>query len=517
MRWLSRGITIVVLVGVLLLLVLFVRSRMPETEVGDSFRTCTRMRDGSRLAIGSPVLIAGVRVGEVTNMSVEGPVARVDMLLQDGINIPNDSWVTKRAMSPFGDSFVEIIPTGGSAGAPTAQRLKSGECLARVLEGSSTDRVLRAIADVMPRVERGLDRLHEVSMYGRKWALGTLEDRLLDADKWLDEEHIEGPLDKADAALARLEKGVTGAAGSVSDARPNVDKTLGRVQRGIDAARKQMAELTVSLHDGTDKIRSGMEGIDKPVDDFAELMATIDEGRGSGAQGTLGRLINDPSIADSIEEGTDSLREGTSSFSRFKSWLGLRTEFNVFARQPRFYVTAEVRARTDKFYLVELERGPLGDVPNDQLSDAIGTNAWTRRQEIHDGLRFTVQFGKTFGNWFQVRGGIKESTFGFGADVLMRDGRLRLSADMFGSYQYIPRVKLAGALAVFRSIYVIAGVDDVLNQPGYLNISKGDDVPIQFDKVRYGRDYFLGAELHFDDADLSMLLRVYGALLVGLL
>jgi hypothetical protein len=42
-------------------------------------------------------------------------------------------------------------------------------------------------------------------------------------------------------------------------------------------------------------------------------------------------------------------------------------------------------------------------------------------------------------------------------------------------------------------------------------------VPIQFDKVRFGRDYFLGAELHFDDADLSMLLRVYGALLVGLL
>jgi hypothetical protein len=35
--------------------------------------------------------------------------------------------------------------------------------------------------------------------------------------------------------------------------------------------------------------------------------------------------------------------------------------------------------------------------------------------------------------------------------------------------------------------------------------------------VRYGRDYFIGAALHFDDADLSTLLRVYGALLVGLL
>jgi phospholipid/cholesterol/gamma-HCH transport system substrate-binding protein len=370
----------------------------------------------------------------------------------------------------------------------------------------------------MPRVVRGLDRVHEVALNGRKWALGALEDKILDANKWLDEGHIERPLAKADQALARLESGATGAADAIASARPDVDKTLDRVQRGITAARERMAELEVSLKNGMKNVRDGMNEIDEPVDDFAELLAAVNEGRGSDDKGTLGRMIDEPSVADSIEEGTDSVREGTSSFSRFKSWLGLRTEFNVFARAPRFYVTAEVRARTDKFYLVELERGPLGDVPSDQINDMTGGPEYTRYQQIDDRLRFTVQFGKTFGNWFQVRGGIKESTFGFGADMLLRQGKLKLSADMFGSYQYTPRIKLAGALAVFRSIYVIAGVDDVLDEPGYLRIVKGNTgVPIQFDEIRHGRDYFLGAELHFDDADLSTLLRVYGALLVGLL
>src|SRR5690606_13252213 len=161
---------------------------------------------------------------------------------------------------------------------------------------------------------------------------------------------------------------------------------------------------------------------------------------------------------------------------------------------------------------------PLGDFPDDTISDATGVPDYYRHQVIRDGIRYTLQFGKTFGNWFQVRGGIKESTFGFGADMLLREGRLKFSADMYGSYRYTPRIKLAGALAVFRSIYIIAGIDDVLNEPRYLSIAKGNtDVPIQFDEIRYGRDYFLGAELHFDDADLSTLLRVYGALLVGLL
>ncbi|HEX5061111.1 MAG TPA: MlaD family protein [Kofleriaceae bacterium] len=521
MRWLSRVITVVVFVGVVLLVAMWIRSKMPATSVGDTFKTCARFRDGSRLAVGSYVLIAGVRVGEVTGLTLEGPLARIDMTLQNDINVPVDSWVTKRAYSPFGDSYVEIIPTGGDEGAPTAQRLQSGQCLTRVLEGTSTDRMLRAIDDVMPRVTRGLDRLHEVALYGRKWALGTLEDKMLDADHWLDEGNVERPIERAEQALARLEAGATSAANTMAGSRPQVDKTLDRIQGGIDSARKQMAELTISLHDGMASVRSSMDGLDKPAADYGELMSRIDQGRGSGAQGTLGRLINDPHLADSIEEGTDTLREGTSSFSRFKSWLGLRAEFNVFAQQPRFYVTAEVRARTDKFYLVELERGPLGGLPDDQISDMVGVPDYYRYQEIHDRLRYTVQFGKQFGNSFDVRAGIKESTFGIGADVLMQNGRLKFSADMFGSYQKVPRVKLAGALAVFRSIYLIAGVDDALNKPGYLQIRKGNppgsDVPIQFDQVRFGRDFFLGAELHFDDADLSMLLRVYGALLVGLL
>ena len=518
MRWLSRVVSIVVLVGAVALVALWIRSRMPATKIGESFTTCALFRDGSRLAVGSPVMIAGVRVGDVTRLTVEGAFARIDMRLVDDVEIPTDSWVTKRAYSPFGDSYVEIVPTGSEAGAPTDQRLRSGQCLTRVQEGASTDRMLRSIDDVMPKVARGLDRVHEVSIEGRKWALGTLEDRILDADRWLDEGHIQRPLAKADKALARLESGAAGAADAVAGARPTVDRQLDRVARGVATARAQIADLRVRLKDGMQGVRTGMNDIDEPVDDFAELLAAVNEGRGDDAKGTLGRLINDPSLADSLEEGTDSVRSGTSSFSRFKSWLGLRMEFNVFAREPRFFVTAEVRARTDKFYLVELERGPLGDFPDDEISDATGVPEYSRHQEIHDRLRFTVQFGKTFGNWFQIRGGIKESTFGFGADMLLREGRLKLSADLYGSYDYTPRIKLAGALAVFRSMYLIAGVDDVLNDPGYLSIRKGNtDVPIQFDKIRFGRDYFLGAELHFDDADLSMLLRVYGALLIGLL
>jgi phospholipid/cholesterol/gamma-HCH transport system substrate-binding protein len=222
-----------------------------------------------------------------------------------------------------------------------------------------------------------------------------------------------------------------------------------------------------------------------------EIVAAVDEGRGTDAKGSVGRLINDPTLANDIEEATESLREGVGSFSRFKSWLGLRVEWNIFSNAPRFFVTAEIRARTDKFYLVELERGPLGDFPDDALSDATGVAVYNRRQVIKDSVRFTAQFGKTFGGWLQIRGGIKESAFGFGSDVILNRGRLKLSADLYGGVDRPPRLKMIGALAVFRSVFLVAGIDDALNEPRYLDIREGaGEAPIQFDRVRFGRDYF---------------------------
>jgi phospholipid/cholesterol/gamma-HCH transport system substrate-binding protein len=262
-RWLSRVVTIVVFIGALLLVTMWVRSKMPDTEVGEEFTTCARFRDGSRLAPGSPVLIAGVRVGEVTRLTVEGAFARIDMVLQNEIDVPIDSWVTKRAYSPFGDSYVEIIPTGGEAGTPTGQRLRPGQCLNRVLEGTSTDRMLRAIDDVMPRVVRGLDRMHEVSLYGRKWALGALEDKILDADRWLDEEHIEAPLEKADQALARLEAGSINAANTLSGSRPTIERQRAH---GPRQPRQARAGLRRARRSRRSRARRRLQGHARPHD-----------------------------------------------------------------------------------------------------------------------------------------------------------------------------------------------------------------------------------------------------------
>lgn len=513
MRWLTRAVSIVVFVALAATLLLIIRSRMPATHVGQGFRTWALFRDASRLAAGSPVMIAGVRVGEVSDLTVAGDLARIDMKLVDRVQIPEDSWITKKAESAFGDSYLEIIPTGGEEGAPTARMLTSGERITHVIEGSSTDSALRAIAQTMPKIDKGLDAVHDGTLNGRDWVHGTLEDYVAGADHWLDEGHLDPPLEAADHAMERLETGTTRAADAVHGA--DMNRTFDQIDQGVTSARKQMASLKTGLHDGLTSARDGIDRVDPQIQEAADIMEAINEGSGEDWKGTLGRMVNKPQLADDLEDATDSLRDGTASFNRFKAYLGLRAEYNIFSGIPRVYLTAEIRSRSDKFYLVELEKGGLGAYPSDQLSDVAGAPQYQRYQQIRDSLRFTAQFGKQFG-WFQIRGGLKDSTFGAGADILA--GRLKLSTDVFGAFDRTPRLKITAAFEVLRSAYIIAGIDDALNNPGYLQIVTGNTVvPKQFDTLRFGRDYFLGGTLYFTDEDLATMIRVYGALLVSML
>ncbi|HEX7840767.1 MAG TPA: MlaD family protein [Kofleriaceae bacterium] len=512
MRWLTRLTTFAVIAIVVVAVALGIRSKIPTVKVSGQFLTYAKFRDGSRLAPGSAVVIAGVRVGTIERLTIEGRFARVDMRLADGLDLPVDSFATRKADSLFGDSYVEIIPYG----AESERRLQSGEPIRHVVEGASTDALLRGIEAALPKIDNALDLVHDMAIRGRAWVTGPLADRLGAAADWLTQGHIERPLESADRAVSRVDDATARAASVLASGGPEVMRTLDRVDHAISGARTRMRDVKTGLVSALQDTREGVDRIDPQVEEARELMAAIDDGRGDDWKGTLGRLVNRPELADTIEDVTGSVRDAFPGVNRFKTWLGARLEVDAFSRDVRFYATAEVRVRADKFYLIEFERGPLGGLPHDQLSDVVNSPDYVRTQEIPDRLRFTAQFGKQIGR-FAFRGGIKDSTFGLGADALLLDGRLKLSADAFGSFQATPRLKLTGALAVFRSLYVIAGVDDALNSPGYLQVVSGNPgAPTTLDKVRYGRDYFAGTMLQFTDEDIAVLLRVYGALLVGL-
>ena len=111
------------------------------------------------------------------------------------------------------------------------------------------------------------------------------------------------------------------------------------------------------------------------------------------------------------------------------------------------------------------------------------------------GVRFSLQFARRFGP-ATFRFGILESTGGLGMDLNLLRDRFELRTDIFDfSSSQLPRLRFMAAYAFLQRVYVLGGVDDVLNPQR--------------------TDVFLGAQLRFRDEDLRTILLFAGSALTG--
>jgi phospholipid/cholesterol/gamma-HCH transport system substrate-binding protein len=520
-RVLSRAVTVALILIVGGGAIWLFASRVARPTVGQGFRTFAMFRDGSGLPVGSQVVIAGVQVGEIDGLSIQDGLARVSMRLRDDVVIWDDAYAAKRASSLLGDSYIEILPGGPLDDDPASlerRRLASGQGIPRVLEGGSTERVLRSVSNAMPRIDSAMKRAHAILLDARRVVSGPVTDGFTTADEWLTTGAIAGPIESMAGGAARLQAWTVDLADSTAGLAQRVNPAVEGFADDLDGATKSITTAHVSIRDTLMTARTRMDDIDPYI---ARANAALEEYTGVVAvdqQGTLSRLIHDDELGERISDATDGVKGFTDSLNRGLSWMGLRAEYNVLSGKPQLYVVAEVQTREDKFYVIEVQKGPQGGLPRSSLTDQPGSDIWTIRTKIKESVKFTLQWGKRIG-FARFRFGFKESTFGAGADADFIDRRLRLSADVYeASFARAPRLKLAASFAIFKYIYVVAGIDDALNPGGTLPIAPwpaGMDEPNYFKEVRYGRDYFVGGMLNITDADLATMLRVYGALLLA--
>ena len=538
MRSVSAGVRVAILFGLLAIGGYIVFKNFGQNPAGTDTQTLfAKFRDASGLPIGSKVVIAGLPKGEVTGLQVEGRYAKVTFRLAREIPVWTSAVVIKKATSLLGENYLEIDPGEQKRLAPDgtvrtftplgpackgynsendAERDACRE-VTNVVEATTTDELLHHIDETLPNVDRVLESVRDLSEDMRRVVNGPLTSVATRVDGLVQREAgtVQDIIERADRSVTQIEAMANDLRDISKDADPRVKDMLAKLDQASADAKDLIATAKSELQQTGDKLRQKLDNLDGVIDNTRSITHKIDDD-----QGTLGRLVNDPTIADNVEQITDDAKGFLGTLFGLKTYVGLRSEYNVGSGLIRSYISVELHTRPDKFYLVELEKGPRGDYPDVTLTfdPVVDPNHWIRTAIIQDQVRFTFQFAKRFGR-FTLRYGIKESTGGVGldADFNWWNRNLRLSADVFdATWDRFPRVKLAAAYEMFRHFYVLGGVDELLNTPRTLQIVTGNtDVPTQFSTFRYGRDYFFGAMLRFNDEDLAALLSVGGSALSG--
>ncbi|MBP9084662.1 MAG: MCE family protein [Kofleriaceae bacterium] len=518
--------TATILVGGVAGVGVFAQRKMAKPQSRATFRTYVLFRDGSKIALGTPVVIAGVNVGQVDKVALEGNMARIDLRINAHVQLPVDSWATRRADSLFGDAYVEIIPGGQTDGvaAGAGQMLRSGQPITRVVEGASTDTLLRGMERALPRVNRALQVFDDATQAGRKSVSGTYEENFTSVLEWLDKDHVERPIARLAEAMRSLDDMTVRAERALAGGDAAVLASLDRIDNAITQSRTTMRDAQQQVISSLSSARDEVARLDPVIADVAEALgaaespaATAGPRVGGPALGRLQTLLDDPASFDTIADATGEAAETVRSATSLRSVVGLRTEYNVLAGATRVVSSARIAARNDKFYLVEGTLRPQGSSTAALAQD--GNGGWVKTALVEDSYVLTAQLGKRYGR-FAVRGGLKESGVGVGLDAVVGNERLTFSADIFESnFATTPNVRLSATLALVNSFYLLAGVDAAFTPVRSFPISdwSNNARPGKLASLRYGRDVFVGGMLRFTDEDLLSLLTFYGSLVLGVL
>lgn len=483
---------------------------------GGGYQVWALFHDATGLVDKSQVQVAGLNIGEISDRRLQGQLARITIRIKPEVKLWSNATVFKKSASLLGQYYLEIDP-----GTPESPEPLTGKIITNYIlkDGDQIKNVVEAItvSDILVQVNETLPVLRQILLDIQKLTQGPVREIAESVKHGVDvnsaaAERLLGHLDQ----IALDVRGMT--AGKPSK---DLEKTLSNMKDITESVKQLVGSPEGQVAQTGDAIRKNLDKVSIAIDNLNHTMANVAQmsDKVNSGQGTVGRLLNDDTIANNVEQITEDVRGFVGGITRLQTLVGLRSEYNILANSLKTYVAVQLQSRPDKFFLIELIDDPRGSrsvsqtfTTTDDPSKPQTTNTTTITTS--DKFRFSFQIAKKLfllGGRFNITGrfGIKESTGGIGMDLeiplSLTSGwfrTLEFKTDLFDfrSNTY-PRLKILASMEFFKHIWLVGGVDDILNErgpePGGLT----------------GRDYFFGIQLTFNDDDLRSLLTIGGAAL----
>ena len=223
-----------------------------------------------------------------------------------------------------------------------------------------------------------------------------------------------------------------------------------------------------------------MDKLNKTLASLEEVTEKINEGRG-----TIGKLVNDDETVRNLNEGLTGLNRYVNKAEQFRTFLSYRGEYLFEKSNAKSYLDLRIQPNEDKFYILGIVSDPRGKrTTRDYITNGVTTRTeeWDR-----DGLLFNLQIGKRYRD-LVLRGGLIESTGGFGIDYFALNDKLKFSFEAFDfSSDRRAHLKTGVEYRLLKHLYLTAGWDDF--------ISDQDN-----------RSFYGGFAIRFEDDDLKYLL-----------
>jgi len=440
------------------------------------------------LVKGVPVQVAGVDVGRVKDIALEGGRAKITLEINPDVQIGKDVQAAIRTKGVLGDKYVELL-----LGAPDAPRMQTGETIRQTTSPTNIDSLLQQLHSIGQDMKQ-LTQSFSGVMGGDdgRDSLKIIVENLRALSVTLNET-VQKNRDNIDNGLGNFAL----FSKDMRDMTKGNKETLKEVLSNLKSASGQLNEAMLAFGRITEKINRGEGTLGKLVNDeetaknmdetivaLKEITEKINRG-----EGTLGKLIQDEETVENINMTLSSINEYLQKEQSFQTFLDYRGEYLVDSGDLKSYLSLRIQPKEDKYYLLQVVDDPAGKrKTTEYITTRDGVTTTSSTTEIDkDKLKFSAQIAKRYYD-VGFRAGIFESTGGVAVDYYLLNDHLLLSMEAFDfSSDFDPHLKFRADFTPFRFFYITGGADDF--------ISDEDN-----------ESFFLGLGLHFSDQDLKTLL-----------
>ncbi len=500
----SRFITPIkvgVISSIIIVLIIIFISDISKSKYNknNSYQLSTLFDDTTGLVDKTKVVIAGVNIGTISKIELEGANARVYIRIDNKIRLYQNASITKRSSSILGDYYLEITP-----GSPDKPLLKDGDEIKNVIKPVKIEDVFGSLSTITQDIREVTKSLAEV--FGSKEGKGSMQDIVNETQKiskqvsellMQNTESLRQIMSNIEEVSKNLRIISSGSQEDIIEAIKNIKDLTKDTKSLVNNVQNIIGKREGELAEGVSDFKKILQKLDKSLTNIEKVTDSIEKG-----EGTIGKILKDEKIAKSLEETVDGISEYVQQVSRLQVNINIRDEYSFLQNVSKSFFALKLQPKEDKFYLLEIIDDPRGDVVQSYTSIKRKNNGGfeeVERQETINSppnkLKLSLEFAKKF-DFITLRIGLIESTGGSGIDIDLFEQRLKFKTDIFelAFPGKNPRMRITAMIALNDYIFISTGVDDIFNyKKDYPNMS---------------RDYFLGGGIQFNDDDLKSLFSI---------
>jgi len=431
----------------------------------------------------SAVRVAGVRVGRVDGISLDGAQARVHLLLEEPVALTDQAFARIANLGLLGDKYVELVP------GPGAQPLADGVVIPGTTPPGFDDAMvkLNQVADSIVGLTGPLG--DSITGRGEETSLSRLISNLEATSEQIrllveaNREQLSGTIRNFESVSATL-------AAELPRLATQMEALLGQVQAVVAENRGAVSQSTANVAELTEELKG-------PVQDLKEISGRLARGEGS-----IGKLLTSDEAHDelvstlgAVQTGVEKLSDTLGRVQRLRldidmqGWA-LANGGNGYGSFGGTLLPSEDSRRMYRFGVVQTPRGDLRTktqtVTTTAPDGSVGTTTVETLTE-EDTKVLSALVGYRLDGGTRLWTGLIESDFGVQVEQPFLKDRLWLDLQAFNfnrEQNRSPHLRLSGRWFLNDNLYVVGGYDDPL-EGEYDSLFVGGGIRWTDDDLKY--------------------------------